>query len=381
MEKEIVNVTKKIRIYPLNNKPFDCLNLARRSYNLAIDHFKNTPYKEQLNVTELRRKIKAQVKLEFSERYYEAEVAGESVRQAFLTKSSVLKKRQGGLKCDYSFKSIKDSSQSYVKQRLFKSIIKMFYITEKINNDSYGRTTTINFINGRWFVNTITKIETKARLENQELKVASIDPGVRTFATTFYNGEVVKYGDNFYSEFIFPLALRLDKLIGKLVKHKNEFSLGKSQFFYDEVRRYNKKINKIKNRMSDLVSDLHKRTATDIVNKSDIILLPTFETKDMSNKIKRKIRSKTVRAMLGLGHYKFKLFIKWLAKKNGKLVIDVNEAYTSKTKSWNGEINSKLGGSKSIKDDFISVDRDVNGARGILLRALSRKLNPCSVIT
>ena len=32
----------------------------------------------------------------------------------------------------------------------------------------------------------------------------------------------------------------------------------------------------------------------------------------------------------------------------GKLVVDVNEAYTSKTNNFTGEINKKLGGRKFI---------------------------------
>ncbi len=52
--------------------------------------------------------------------------------------------------------------------------------------------------------------------------------------------------------------------------------------------------------------------------------------------------------------------------------IDVNEAYTSKTVSWTGEIINNLGGSKIIKSrlDGRIMNRDLNGARGIYLRAL-----------
>ena len=53
------------------------------------------------------------------------------------------------------------------------------------------------------------------------------------------------------------------------------------------------------------------------------------------------------------------------------LVIDVNEAYTSKTRSWDGSIKSNLGGAIVIRDESgFGMDRDVNGARGIFLRAL-----------
>ena len=49
----------------------------------------------------------------------------------------------------------------------------------------------------------------------------------------------------------------------------------------------------------------------------------------------------------------------------------VNEAYTSKTCSWSGEIIRNLGGRKVVRgSDGVSLERDINGARGIFLRAL-----------
>jgi putative transposase len=76
--------------------------------------------------------------------------------------------------------------------------------------------------------------------------------------------------------------------------------------------------------------------------------------------------------MLTLSHYKFLQRLKYKAKQRNKTVLVVNEAYTSKTVSWTGEINHKLGGAKTIKStiDGQIMDRDINGARGIFLRAL-----------
>ena len=89
----------------------------------------------------------------------------------------------------------------------------------------------------------------------------------------------------------------------------------------------------------------------------------------MENKTTRKIRAKSVRSMLSFAHFRFQEFLKFKASEYGKQVIHVNEAYTSKTCSWNGKIK-EIGGAKFIKDENIVVDRDYNGARGIFLRAL-----------
>jgi putative transposase len=86
----------------------------------------------------------------------------------------------------------------------------------------------------------------------------------------------------------------------------------------------------------------------------------------------RKIGSKSARQMLTLGHFRFKQFLRSKAFEYGKTVIDVCEAYTSKTVSWTGEMIQNLGGREVVRSsiDGQEMDRDINGARGIFLRAL-----------
>ncbi len=93
----------------------------------------------------------------------------------------------------------------------------------------------------------------------------------------------------------------------------------------------------------------------------------------MVRRSQRKIKSKTVRALLTWAHYRFKLTLKHQAILNGCLVFDVGEAYTSKTCVKCGHIHSKLGGSKQFKcpDCGHSIKRDFNGVLGIMLRTLS----------
>jgi transposase len=71
-----------------------------------------------------------------------------------------------------------------------------------------------------------------------------------------------------------------------------------------------------------------------------------------------------------LCHYQFKLTLKWYAKKYGKVLIDVNESYTSKT-DWKGNIHENLKAETKITVDGIELDRDLNGARNIYIKQLS----------
>jgi putative transposase len=123
-------------------------------------------------------------------------------------------------------------------------------------------------------------------------------------------------------------------------------------------------------RVKDLISELHNKTALFFVSNFDVIFLPDFETKQMASKKTRNIKSKSVRSMLTFAHFKFRQFLNFKAAQYEKRIITANEAYTSKTCSWNGVIKN-IGGGKIIKDKDVVVDRDYNGARGIFLRALA----------
>ncbi|MGD1717509.1 zinc ribbon domain-containing protein [Dapis sp. BLCC M172] len=52
--------------------------------------------------------------------------------------------------------------------------------------------------------------------------------------------------------------------------------------------------------------------------------------------------------MLTWAHYRFELFLKHKAAEYNKIVLDVSEAYTSKTVSWTGEILNNLGSQKIV---------------------------------
>ena len=54
-------------------------------------------------------------------------------------------------------------------------------------------------------------------------------------------------------------------------------------------------------RIENLVDELHRQAARFLVNAFDVILLPAFETSEMVERGRRRIRSKTVRNLLSPG--------------------------------------------------------------------------------
>ena len=223
-----------------------------------------------------------------------------------------------------------------------------------------GDLTTIVLERGQWFICARKHITTVGQDEIQVRSIVALDPGVRTFVTAYAVKHAASHGDGFHAERVFPLLLKLDRLVGQRAKARHG----------DWKRHDQKRIDRLAIRIRNLVDDLHRRVACDLVRAFDVILLPSFGTKEMSAKSERKIRTRTVRSMPGLAHYRFRQKLAWMCRKYGKRLVIANEAYTSRTRSWDGFVAQEPGGSKTVSDGTIIVERDMNGARGIMLRAL-----------
>ncbi len=194
--------------------------------------------------------------------------------------------------------------------------------------------------------------------ENQGRGVA-LDPSVRTFIRFLSESSYGWIGEG-ANLCIQKLCFKLDKLISTMSKAKSE-----------QKRRLKKAADRIRVKIKHLIEELHHKTAKFLVDNFDVILLPSFDTSQMVSQSRRKIPSQSVRQMLSLSHYQFKKHLECKAWKSGKILLsDIKEVYTSRTVSWTEEVK-QIGGSQTITDSVgNSMNRDLNGARGIFLRAL-----------
>jgi transposase len=327
---------------------------------------------------------------------YNSNLVLAAYRKACDTRTAVIKKSRSilGEKAEMSFMSRNAPRQYFVvpklspKKQIFPRILGGCTWTEDAPNEAIGKTEISPYVettytNGQWFAS--VRLEQPIEpAKTQALSIVALDPGVRTFQTAFSEIDAVSYGDGFVNARLVPLMSELGRLLSARDKlHCEDKS---KQWVKDRLKNLNRRIHKVRARQQNLVADLHQRVAYDLVSNHDVILLPTFETQQMVKKSdetrKRFLRRKVptiggIRGMLGLAHYRFKQTLKWMAKKYGKTVIDANESYTSKT-LWNGSILKNLSTQATILFQGKRVNRDIHGARNILIRFLTKVIDGLS---
>jgi len=212
-------------------------------------------------------------------------------------------------------------------------------------------------------------LEKRAGTGENQARVVSIDPGVCKFATCYDpSGLVTEFGSGDMKR-IQNLCQHIDRLQSTWsqpeVRHKRRYRLRRAAL-------------RLQERVRNLV-EAHKKIASYLVDHYDFILLPTFPTQKMVKKAERVLASKTARNMLTWAHYRFQQRLLHKARERVPCqVILCTEEYTSKTCGRCGFIHSKLGGQEHFvcKKCGYEVDRDLNGARNILIKYLSLGPSP-----
>jgi len=177
-------------------------------------------------------------------------------------------------------------------------------------------------------------------------RIISLDPGIRKFLVGYDpRGETVFIGEK-ASEKLIQLLLDIDKIEDPKIKYL--------------------KWKKAKN----MVSELHWKTISFLIENYDTIILPDFRVSQMLKK--KKLGRKTKRLMCMFSFYSFKEKLKWKCNTYGKKLVIVDESYTSCTCGMCGKINKT--GSNEVFHCVgcgVELDRDVQGSRNILLKNIT----------
>lgn len=286
-------------------------------------------------------------------------------------KSCFAKKKKFQMK----FKSKKRNRDCIpIEERDFKrkrgafSFISKIKVKEKIPEVKNAIKIIKDSLNRFWFCIPIIKKLVKWNDNQVPKKIVALDPGIRTFMTSFANDDTsIEFGKADVSR-IYRLGLHCDKL---------QSNWSKKSMRAKERYRFKRAYRRIHFKIKNLVKDLHCKVSKYLCLNYDVILLPSFKTQKMSIKGKRKISARNVRKMITLSHYQFQQRLLHKAKEYGKCVKIVEEEYTSKTCTKCGHLKKDLGCAKIYKCNKcgLEIDRDINGARNILIKELTHRVS------
>jgi len=189
--------------------------------------------------------------------------------------------------------------------------------------------------------------------------VVALDPGMRNFVTgyspecTFDTVGSTEILNDLYTKLDAYERIRDDRSVPKRVRMKMKL-----------------KVSLLRHKIRNIVNNFHKHLAKYLTDNYSVILLPKFSAKGIARRNKCKYVN---RRLYGLGHYKFRQILEMKATETGVHFILCTEEWTSKTCTVCGNINKKLGAKKVYCCDKCGtqIDRDVNGARNILIKYLT----------
>lgn len=202
--------------------------------------------------------------------------------------------------------------------------------------------------NEYWMIIPVT-IQVKDK--QKPINYCGIDPGVRTFMTSFGNNGCYEYHYN---------KVLLDKL------NKSIFYLKSLRI--KECHNKRKSLNKREAKKTNIINELHWKTINHLLKTNDIIHYGNIKS---HNIVKNGSNNTLNQTFNDLKFYQFKQRLQYKAKIESKQVYEVNEAYTSQCCSNCGTIN-KVGASKvySCNNCKSICDRDINAAKNILLKGI-----------
>ena len=399
-------ITRKIRIYP-NDKQRElfkkCFGAHRYFYNKAVEQMK-----ENAKITDIKERKLVDGKF--------------AIRDAVVVNNSDLRKEYGNLWMEdipYATRTLATFVAFTARNAAFSNLVngnithfKMSYISKKHSNNVFY-VSKAALINGKIFQQKLKDSEDekedikngvkgpnsmllskrdmdviqqsdgdfviKQEKDNRyyicivirafdemldpKTNICALDPGVRTFQTMFSEESVGEFGFD-TSKTLYNLYRREDRLKSLIANEKLN-----SKKKYKSKKRCALLRTKIKN----IVQDLHWRTANYLTNNFQVILLPVFSSKQMSNRNTRKISKVTTRLLLGLSHYDFQQKLLYKATQRGRQVILCKEHYTTQCCGQCGTLNKTIGNKKIFQCDNCNLvmDRDIHAARNILIRGLT----------
>lgn len=186
-------------------------------------------------------------------------------------------------------------------------------------------------------------------------KQITIDPGIRRFCTGITENKIIKIGE------------KSGKRIEKYLRRKDKIL--KNENINIKIKKKNEKM--INKKIVHLVNELHWKTIDYLTKNNKIILIGDMSSKSIVSK-KGNLTKMTKRIALHLKFFEFRERLKYKCNIKKIGYGQINEWMTSKMCSMCGHVEEDLGGNEMYECTKcgIKMERDINGARNIHIKAI-----------
>lgn len=288
--------------------------------------------------------------------------------------------------------------KSISKQGIFINLLGEMKGFDKINIDNVNGDSRLIYdkITDKFFIKCPQYFDLQTITNRKE--IVALDPGEKIFMTYYSLNDSGMIGYDIKNK-----ILKYEGRIRKLQRLLSNKLLSKRKI--RNYKRLKLKLNIYFKKIKNTVKELHNKTALYLVRNYNKILLPSFETSNMmkcfgkkyiKNKLnelktasnekkkkeitimkKEKRLSKRVKFVLNqLSHYKFKQHLAHKCNEYGCELKIVTEEFTSQCCSQCGILSNSY--TKRLKRCIscnLTIDRDLNGSRNILLKNSSGNFN------
>jgi putative transposase len=347
------------------------LNAYLNMYNVALKYIKNNIKKDKkvINFQYLRGKLKNEkerIVNKSSIKVHDIDYAIKLVCQNY--KSALTNYKRGHIKQFRIrfWRTKKENKMMDLEKANFnvKGIrytilgeVKGYYNGELFNFGEISSDCRLQKKNGNYYLY-VPKLINKIEEKTKRNKMITLDPGIRRFGTGITENKVIKIGEG-CSKTVENYLRRKDMImnnenINKNIKKKNE-----------------KMINK---KITNIVNELHWKTINYLTKNNESILIGNMSSKGIVSK-KGNLNRMTKRIAQSLRFYEFRTRLKYKCNIRNAEYGNIDEWMTSKMCSMCGNIKENLGGNEKYECNKcgIKMERDVNGARNIHMKAIINK--------
>ena len=235
---------------------------------------------------------------------------------------------------------------------------------------------------GCWYIGIVHDISVQPRLDTKDMKICSIDPGIKTPFTVYdpHDGSITEIGTSkdsleriknplktlsthaklerirrMYRRVLIRLNVKKKESVTRKEKHK--------------CMRIENCLKRLRYKKTYLIDELHYKVIQYLVCNYDVIVMPYFDTQQMLKQKKLSKKSKQAMSDLNFSLFRDRLISK--VESQGKVWLEVSEAYTTKSCVQCGHILKTMDLKQrtfECPSCCLKLGRDIHSAISILVR-------------